>query len=139
MSKMRLPGFEPGLEAVSRLLVKLLLAKGWLGSPCHNRWTTAAWFVSLILPSPIERSEMDTPSRGVTRAALDHSRMVCLLIIFNRYIVYGLLRIKSQCANGHIDSNLRNVPAVTCYSPKAVKHGFLQDSRLNILWLKQFI
>jgi len=33
----------------------------------------------LILLSPIERSEMDTPGRYVTRAALDHSRMVCFV------------------------------------------------------------
>lgn len=30
---MRLPGFEPGLEAISRLLVKLLLAKGCWEAP----------------------------------------------------------------------------------------------------------
>ena len=37
---MRLPGFEPGLEAISLFLA--FASKRLLGSPCHNRWTTAA-------------------------------------------------------------------------------------------------
>ncbi len=83
---MRLPGIEPGLKAVSRLLKE------------------GRWEASVIAAGPQPHccfdarfqsdragGEMDTPSRGVTLAVLDHSRTTTdYFWLITRQAIYGL-------------------------------------------------